>query len=938
MERAGFICQPCLSRLRQASRESVTLQRSFPTTRSVTPRRTTPALLVNRTSPRSFASAAPLSTDTRAEVNFRKYVPYIVRKVPQSHTPKQGRGDGRNSTPAVTDDPFRSYDPHGSQSRSVRRARGSDPSVERPEGQVGLPRESKADSFREWELALGELSQERTFDGANYPPDDQQFWAKFDQLWADPAEESNPPGIVNPSPIKTKDKKKRMGHRRTVVLARRIKQEQHRELQEVVYLTRNCDPKDRAEVKSRFKAWRRRFARCFDSMMRGKPFHAKHKLLGEEELAALLTLEDVEKMREAWQREPLERRQALWPDVMLSALRIKPSEAHLVLQATFEESVTSTYAVKDVLRYLVRRSMFFDVEDRRHADKTFLDLILFLLKNSSNRYLQLPQWVLYSLTKGLQVDELARLYGELVRYEHLLHTNTLLHFAGRLAKDVNHKSASVQILESLLQSGTLDINTPRGAALCTSVLSMNKDDMENHMPATPAELFERLLDLGLSPNLVTYTVIIRNLCLNTELDTAWQVFDTMVEHGIEPDPHLYSILLNGAKLCQDFKSIDRIVQAAHSDNVRDPIVWNDLLHALFLPWLVEARRRRIRPPRVLPGFRPMLKAYAKFFKLDPLRRLTFSDIERYLEDDLIPSGQWNAESKVLPLVSNLPALEPQDLIDPGSDTLGIMLIGYVRSFSKAYNIIAFYSQFRSLLQNGDPAAVRLVEERGTLVYDIVIKAVLEWDGLLHIALEVVSDMLKGAELASIDPSSLPADARPLPRHPAPSVHTWSILLNGFMFHRKTGEAERILHMMREYGVEPSIVTWNTLLAGYTRDQQVEKTVKTFQRIEAAGLEADDFTFKAFAYLRDKDKALHRMEEMVARRKRWLEKEQAQGLGGTGAGAGEQSPETDGIVGRLRELESEAERLYGMADDESGEERALEYYDEDGTAEGRAVRP
>jgi pentatricopeptide repeat protein len=779
---------------------------------------------------------------------------------------------------------------------------------------------------------MAEVYQERAFDRANYPLGDQAFWSKFDQLWTNPAEEpSHPQSLPDSTPMKVNKEK---GKRRKIPIAqsKRMQEERRRELQEVVHLTRNCDPNDRAKVKAHFKAWRRRFTRSLDHMLKGKAFHAKHKLLGEDELARLLALGDVEEMRQAWQSEPQETRLALWPDVMLSALRTKPSEAHVVLQATFDESATPSYAVKDVVRYLVRRSMFFDVEERRLANKAFLDLILFLLKKSPNRYLQLPQWVLYTLAKGLQTDELANLYGELVRHEHLLHTNTLLHFASRLAKDAKHKSTSLQILESIMQSGNLDINTPRGAALCTSILSMNKDDMKRNMPVTPAELFERLLDLGLSPNLLTYTVIIRNLCLNRELDTAWQVFDTMIEHNIKPDARLYSILLNGAKLCQDFKSIYRVVQAAQSDNVRDPIVWNDLLHALYLPWLVEARRKGIRPPRVLPGFRPMLKAYAKFFKLDPLRSLTFSDIDEYLQDDPAPSGQWQAESKVLPLVAWLPTSEPQDLLEPGSDTLAIMLIGYVRGFSKAYNIISFYSQFRSLLQRGDPSAVRLVKERGTLVYDVVIKAVLEWDGLLHVALEVASDMLKGAQLASIDPSSLPAHANPLPRHPAPSVYTWSILLNGFMFHRKTGEAERILRMMREYGVEPSIVTWNTLLAGYTRDQHIEKTAKTFQRIETAGLVADDFTFRAFSYLKDKDRALELMEEMVARRKRWLEKERE-----LDDAAGKQGPESDGIVGQLRELESEAERFDGMTDDEHEHERVLGDYDDEGTTAGGAPR-
>lgn len=933
MERTAFICQPCLAQLRHTSREPTSrLQRSLLASLAATPRTTTSERIhdTSRIQPtrsplpyasntRAFTSSATLTADSQTEVSFRKYVPFAIRKIPQQQGPENseknnpGRGARRS--------------PHASLGREDNEDNGST-YAERAGANDDFTQRPVSKSFREWELAMADIAEQRAFDRTNYPLDDREFWSKFDELWAQPTEDSAPQSPANSTtPAGANMTKPQKGRRISAAMSRRMKQDRHRELQEVVFLTRNCDPKDRAEVKARFKAWRRRFARVYDHMLKGKPFHAKHKLLGEDDLVRLLELEGVEEMRLAWQRETEERRIALWPNVMLSALRLRPTKAHAVLEATFDEATTPSYAVRDTVCFLVRQSIFLDFEERRRTDKTSLDLVLYLLNNSANRYLQFPQWVLFTLVKGLETDELANLYRELVRYQHLLHTNTLLHVASRLAKDVSHKSTALQILQSIVQSDALDVNTPRGAALCTSILSMGKGDMKSDTPVTPAELFERLLDLGLSPNLLTYTVIIRNLCLNKELDTAWQVFDVMIEHNTSPDARLYSVLLNGAKLCQDFRSILRVVQAASSDNIRDPVVWNDLLHALFLPWLIEARRKGIRPPRVLPAFRSMLEAYVKFFKLDPLRTLISADIDEYLKDTPVPNGIWQAESKVLPLVSSLPALEPQDLIEPGSDTLGIMLMGYVRGFSKAYNIIAFYSQFRSLLQQGDPAAVRLVKERGTLVYDIVLKAVLEWDGLLHVALEVASDMLKGAELASVDPSSLPAESKLIPHHPAPSVYTWSILLNGFMFHRKVGEAERILQMMRQYGVEPSIVTWNTLLAGYTREQEVDRTVKTFQRIENAGLKADNFTFKAFSYLRDKDKALGLMEEMVARRKRWLEKGQGQG----GVAREQGTAESEGIVRQLRELESEAEGFDGMVEDEDD---LIDHEYDDGDNSGR----
>ena len=775
----------------------------------------------------------------------------------------------------------------------------------------GAAVKGKATQRREATLAKL-MADEESFDRENYAPDDQAFWTEFHKLWYDPAEG---PAVGVPVPpleqtasntIKRSKSKRRKARSLDPESFARLQRKNHLELQELVYLTSTSEPERRTEVTTLFKSWKRKFAKKFDRLLAQKQPTTKHTLPGQDQLTRLVDLEGVDQMRAAWQSKSPHERKQLWPGIALAMLHLRPHEAHLVLRATFEENIIPFYAVRDVVAYLVRRSTFLDDVGKQRTTADLFDLVLFLLDNSSNRYLQFPQWVLYTLVKGLPPANVACLYDALVRYGHPIHPNTLGHFAGCLASDSKHKSTSLQILQCLLKSGAVRIDQPRGAALCTSILSMKKADLKQHMPVTPAELFEKLLDLGLNPNLFTYTAIIRNLCLNGELHTAWNVFDTMIENNITPDAHLYSILLNGAKLRQDLHSLNRVARAARADGVRDRIVWNDLLHGLFVPWLAEARKKRMRPPVILPAFLPMLKAYTRFFQLDPLQKFTLEDVNSYLEAGPVYGGQWDTEPQVLSLISNLPPLDSQDLIEPGSDTLGIMLLAYLTGFSNPYNVIAFYAQFRGLLQRSDPTAVRLIEECGTLVYDIIIKAVLEWEGLLQVALEIVGDMLKGAQLAPADPASSLAGDRTTEttlRHPAPSIYTWSILLKGFMYHGKIGEAERILHMMRDYGVEPTIVTWNTLLAGYTRTQQVGKTVTTFQRIESAKLEPDDFTFKAFSYLEDQEGALQRMETLVAQRKRWLE-EGREALVGTDV-----SPD-DGIISQLRALESEAERMDG----------------------------
>ncbi|EOO03515.1 putative pentatricopeptide repeat protein [Phaeoacremonium minimum UCRPA7] len=385
----------------------------------------------------------------------------------------------------------------------------------------------------------------------------------------------------------------------------------------------------------------------------------------------------------------------------------------------------------------------------------------------------------------------------------------------------------------------------------------------------------------------------------------------MRQHNIEPDAHLYSIMLNGAKLCQDFGSIRRVADLAHSANVRDPIVWNDLLHSIFVSSLIEARKKNMKPPRVLPVFGPMLRLYSRFFDTKPLEPLFLGDL-KHMQD--ANAARWMFNDKLKSFWDNFPALDANELLEPTSSTLGIMVLGFVRSLSKPYDMIAFYSHFRKLVKDGNPVALRIIQEQGTLVHDIVIKALLERQGLLRVGLDVVSDMLKDAATAAAvqqSPPLMAAEHSPEPnvtsvspaKHPAPSVFTWSILLNGFMYHRLHHQGESILHLMRRHGISPNIVTWNTIAAGYARLQRVDRTVRALQRLESAGFEADDFTLRAFSYLKNKGRAIAQMESMMRLKRQRYEDLQARLAA---------SPPLD----ELKQLESEVDEIAKMMEGQS----------------------
>lgn len=641
----------------------------------------------------------------------------------------------------------------------------------------------------------------------------------------------------------------------------------------------------------------------------------------------------VQSIKAAWEALDwsTQRRCDEWPHLMVAALRACPDRAHLVFLATFDVDVVPSYIAEDTINFLLhmretspRRTNAEEAEEAEEpafqfdapAAEDLFSVLRYVFKKSPPDYLRLRQASLYLFTRmlGSALDDVACLYHDLVQYRHPIHKHTRLQIAGRLAGSPlpAHKTLAVKVLQTALAETDLDINTPQGAALCTAILTTREDDLAeaakagsspSTLAATPAELFELLLQCGLEPNLITYTAIIRGLCLKQELDAALEVLQLMLsETKTEPDAYVYSILMNGAKIGCNYPIIQQVAQSAAAQGVRHPFLWNDFLQAIYTTALNEARQDpQAKRPRVIPAFPLMVQAYARVFELAPLRTL-LPDINLDLVaaadrtasrasdsgigarsrpgagTTISSNKRWEFSAQLAPTVRGLPQLSPVELVEPTGSTLATMVLGYIQGLSNPYDVISFYTHFRRLLQAGNPTAMRLVRDRGSQVHDCVVMALTEYEGMLRAALDVVSDMLRDAVAAlEADNEGKPADEelqQPAPadmdtgnsasgHHPPPSVYTWSILINGFMFHRQFKQGERVLNMMRERGVEPNSVTWNTLLAGYARAQRAGKAIGTFERLERTGREPDDFSYRALSYLNDKSSVLKRLESLQA---------------------------------------------------------------------------
>lgn len=623
--------------------------------------------------------------------------------------------------------------------------------------------------------------------------------------------------------------------------------------------------------------------------------------------------------------------------LLYTTLRHAPAKGAIVLKALLSVSRLPFYMIEDGLDFLAYHLRQMQPSAKQDCAQLLADLVIETAQYGGKRYVRLTQRTIFSIMDAIRPTQLEDWFDQLVAREVPLHNYTLLQFASRFAKMPATKELSLEIAQDLFRTKSPDINTPVGTSLCTSLLSFTDDDLfafDENLP-TPADIFQCLLDLGLIPNVITYTTIIRSLCVKKDLHTAVEVFEVMKQHGVQPDHYTYSVMMNSFKSCGDFATMLEFASNARAAGIQDAVVWNDLIHAVFLACLKEPRRpggvRRAR----CAVWGPMNAIFSRFFRPEPLRTLItaeFSDVRSFMEKHaFMPSRMQGA-------FHDLQQLHPQELIQPTSSTLSLMILGFIRHLPRPNDVVLFYDHFKNLLKEGDPVARSIVQEQGSIVHDVVLRSLIKWKGTLRLMLSIVRDMMTDIRPAaavtppSSRPTSEPQTSHPEPisptnieesdldskisrpeadntaaaesgteaaerhksttglplsdssddhgearspiRHPRPSIYTWSILVKAYTSERMSQEAEHVLKLMQVHGVKPNIVTWNTLAAGYAKLGYTKQAVEAMRRLEGAGFTSDDWTMRAFSYIREKDRAIRLMEQKVEENKAALEEDES----------------------------------------------------------------
>ncbi|KAI5855049.1 hypothetical protein GGS23DRAFT_590180 [Durotheca rogersii] len=545
-----------------------------------------------------------------------------------------------------------------------------------------------------------------------------------------------------------------------------------------------------------------------------------------------LDRKDLDTIQAAWHRVAQERREFLWPQMILSAFRSNPGIVPGFIQVTFESSWCPSYVVEDSVYLLFRALDALQASHDSHMEVA--ELVVFLLKTCPPRYLSLEQMVIQKVLSLIPTSSASGLYQTLKKVEHPLQMSTLLHFASRFAREAKYKQLAAEIIYFLSSKPQFDINSPAAASVCTTLLTVEKNGALPQGHTDPDVLLKLLLDAGFRPNLLSLSALMRNFCIRGHLDTAWKIFEVLTQHNITPDPYVFSILLDGSKHNMDIESLERVIDLIEPSGEWTPVLLNDLLDFLYEETEYEGdrRRRQLQTTRART-FRAMIKLYAKFFVLAPLQRLFAFPLEHLVVSESI--SPYKAARAVAPL---RPRPEVQ-LMQPDSITLGLMLRAHIRSIRTTENLSRAYNYFLGLLHTRDRVVLKVIKDQGTVFHDAFLHCFLQFSPTFDHAIQMVENMI-------VDHEREQQELGLNELHPAPSIYTYTILMNGFRKHGNPRGVISTLNMMvNDAGINPNLVAWNTVIATLLGSGYIVDAVSVTQHMKQAGFQWNAHTIQAF---------------------------------------------------------------------------------------------
>lgn len=305
-------------------------------------------------------------------------------------------------------------------------------------------------------------------------------------------------------------------------------------------------------------------------------------------------------------------------------------------------------------------------------------------------------------------------------------------------------------------------------------------------------IYNDMLELGVTPSLITYGIMIKAYGNSYEIDKALEIFEKMKEKNIEPNDIIYGSLLNACIKSNKF----RIAEEIFNDMKKQNFPLNNILYTTLIKGYTKAKN--------------FDKAYEIFNELINDKEVKKNTISyNSILDSCIECGKFNMLGKIY---EDFKTIAQQNESNPQPDliTYSTVIKGYckMKNIEKVLDIYNF-------LQSKEEFEID----------EVMFNTIL--DGLLksekyHEALKIYEHMKN--------------------KKTSRSNATYSILIKIYSKLNLVDNAWEIYNEMLNLSIKPSLITCTSIIQILIKSKRIQKAIDIFNELIAEGAQPDQVMY------------------------------------------------------------------------------------------------
>ncbi|PVI07776.1 hypothetical protein DM02DRAFT_511551 [Periconia macrospinosa] len=545
---------------------------------------------------------------------------------------------------------------------------------------------------------------------------------------------------------------------------------------------------------------------------------------------------DSTKMAENWMSFEPDLRAKIWPYLLIYLLEYQPDWALQFIRMLIEQPkivyTPKLDMIADALTHIssiyTRRLRRVDANSQARDAEVASQLvpICYYFMQCGPAFRMFSQSFFYNMTRLADIEDLKLLLELLEGSPIFLLSATHLQFANTFAK-AGEQDFALRCLKAV-RSKTNDfkrylkiVNREPFRWSCALLLRLSSRNGQNYhdMPALVAQIVE----MGVQLDTLLYNVIMKNAMEAGDYSTAFQVFNTLSDHGLTPTEYTFATLLYGCTTSNEPAKYNDYAEHCLQQAKTLRYQW---LAADYLYYHYICSYRSIDEWQD-HDFQNLLGIYSEIFDTGPLELFFGPRIRR-------PATSEEENDTT----STFEPLPPVPL------ALYIMLQARIQvdlriSYHRVWEL---YLRFEKLVR----------EKANPHINEMAMRPMI-WNAFLLVC-------CRNQQFSHA--SHIMEEMRARGRQP--NRYSWTMMMQAFFRAGQTAAGERIYGWMMTHGIEVTNFTHGAILIEYARNERYEDIGKIMDHADSEQLDPD--VLGALGKVRDRWALLKEMQESEKRKK------------------------------------------------------------------------